>query len=99
MKVGYSLHDIRFEWDSNKAESNLRKHGIAFESACEVFFDPFLRMLEPEIHSGQIREAIVGMTMNWRLLYVIYTMSEDDIFRIISARPVTRHERQQYEEQ
>ena len=99
MKIEYSLHGIRFEWDSNKSETNLRKHGIAFENACEVFFDPFLRMMEPEIHNGQIREAIVGMTMNWRLLYVIYTMLKDDIFRIISTRPVTRHERQQYEEQ
>jgi uncharacterized DUF497 family protein len=99
MKIDYSLHGILFEWDSNKSETNLRKHSIAFENACEVFFDPFLRMLETEIHNGQIREAIVGMTMNWRLLYAIYTMLNDDIFRIISARPVTRHERQQYEEQ
>jgi uncharacterized DUF497 family protein len=99
MKIEYSLHGIRFDWDSNKSETNLRKHGIAFENACEVFFDPFLRMMGQEIHNGQMREAVVGMTVNCRLLYVIYTMLKDDIFRIISARPVTRHERQQYEEQ
>ena len=99
MKIKYSLHGIQFEWDRKKAETNLHKHHIDFENACEVFFDPFLRMMKPEIHNGQIREAIVGMTMNWRLLYVIYTMLKDDIFRIISARPVTRLERQQYEEQ
>ena len=99
LKIEYSLHGIRFDWDSNKTETNLRKHGIAFENACEVFFDPFLRMMEQEIHNGQMREAVVGMTVNWRLLYVIYTMLKEDIFRIISARPVTRHERQQYEEQ
>jgi uncharacterized DUF497 family protein len=99
MKVEYSLHGIRFEWDSNKYETNLRKHGISFENACEVFFDPFLWVMEPEIQSGQIRETIVGLTTNWKLLYVIYTTIKDDIFRIISARPATRHERQQYEEQ
>ena len=99
MRVGYSLHGILFEWDSNKSETNLRKHGITFENACEVFFDPFLRMMESEIHNGQIREAIVGMTINWRLLYVIYSMLKDDIFRIISARPATKHERKKYEEQ
>jgi uncharacterized DUF497 family protein len=99
MSVEYSLHGIRFEWDSNQSETNLRKHGIAFENACEVFFNPFLWMMESEIHNGQIREAIVGMTINWRLLYVIYSMLKDDIFRIISARPVTKHERKQYEEQ
>lgn len=99
MKIESSFHGIRFDWDSHKSETNLRKHGIAFENACEVFFDPFLRMMEQEIHNGQMRDAVVGLTVNWRLLYVIYTMLKDDIIRIISARPVTKHERQQYEEQ
>jgi uncharacterized protein len=31
-----------FEWDQEKARMNLRKHGVAFESACEVFLDPLL---------------------------------------------------------
>ena len=99
MKIDYSLQGIRFEWDSQKATTNLRKHGIAFEKACEVFFDPFLRMMNPENLNGQIREAIVGLTMNWNLLYVVYTMRKGDIFRIISARSVTKHERRSYEEQ
>ena len=55
--------------------------------------------MEPEFHNGEIREAIIGMTINWRLFYVVYTILKDDVFRIISARPVTKHERQQYEEQ
>jgi hypothetical protein len=42
MKVKYSLHNIAFEWDSQKAAANLRKHGTTFELACEVFFDPFV---------------------------------------------------------
>jgi hypothetical protein len=99
MEIEYSLHGILFEWDSNKFETNLQKHGIAFEDAREVFFDPFLRMMEPEIYNGQIRETIVGMTRNWRLIYVVYTILKGDIFRIISARPVTKHERKEYEDQ
>ena len=99
MKIEFSLHGIRFEWDSKKSDSNFHKHRIPFENACEVFFDPFLRMMEPEFHNGEIREAIIGMTINWRLFYVVYTILKDDVFRIISARPVTKHERQQYEEQ
>jgi uncharacterized DUF497 family protein len=99
MKIDYSLQRIRFEWDNQKAATNLRKHGIAFENACEVFFDPFLRMMNPENLNGQIREAIVGLTMNWNLLYVVYTMRKGDIFRIISARSVTKYERKSYEEQ
>ena len=74
MRIDYQLHGIRFEWESEKATTNLRKHGIAFETACEVFFDPFLRMLDPENFDGQIREAIIGLTMNWKLIYVVYTI-------------------------
>ena len=58
-----------------------------------------LKIMDPEIHNGQIREAIVGMTKNWRLLFVVYTMLEDDILRIVSARAVTKQERKKYEEQ
>jgi uncharacterized DUF497 family protein len=65
----------------------------------KYFFDPFLTIMDPEIHTDQIREAIVGMTNNWRLLYVVYTMLEDDIIRIISARAVTKQERKKYEQQ
>ena len=99
MRIDYELHGIQFEWESEKATTNLHKHGIAFETACEVFFDPFLRMIEPENLDGQIREAIIGLTMNWKLIYVAYTMRKGDIFRIISARSVTRYERRLYEEQ
>jgi uncharacterized DUF497 family protein len=97
MQIEYVLHGIQFEWDSKKSESNLQKHHIHFENACEVFFDPFLQMMEPEIKNGEIREVIIGMTMNWRLLLVVYTMLENDILRIISARPVSKYERKQYE--
>ena len=82
-----------------KSESNLQKHRIYFENACEVFFDPFLQMMEPEVKNGEIREVIMGMAMNWRLLLVVYTMLENDIIRIISARPATKRERKQYEDE
>ena len=46
MDVKISLHGITFEWDSNKAATNVRKHNVSFEMACEAFFDPFLRYLK-----------------------------------------------------
>jgi hypothetical protein len=97
MKVDYQLHGIHFEWESEKAAKNLSKHGIHSENACEAFFDPFLCMVEPESVDGQIREAIIGMTMNWKLVYVVFSMREGDIFRLISARLVTKNERRIYE--
>jgi uncharacterized DUF497 family protein len=40
MNVAYRLSDIDFVWDRKKATLNLRKHGIAFETACEIFSIP-----------------------------------------------------------
>ena len=95
---GYTLHGIEFEWDDDKASTNLRKHQISFEMACEVFHDPFVKMVDEEEVDDELREAVIGMTVDWRLLYVVYVFRED-VVRIISARTVTTVERKDYEEQ
>jgi uncharacterized DUF497 family protein len=98
MNVSYTLHDINFEWDRQKASANLRKHGISFERACEAFFDPFLRVESAGAVERESRECIIGLTLNWRLLYVVYVMRDDDVVRLISARPATEAERKLYED-
>jgi len=98
MKVKYSLHNIAFEWDSQKAAANLRKHGISFELACEAFFDPFVYYLDDETIDGELRETVIGLSSSWQLLYVVYVM-RDEIIRIVSARLVTNVERGTYENQ
>jgi uncharacterized protein len=96
-KVVYKRNDIRFVWDRGKAESNLRKHGVSFETACEIFFDPFVSLLRSEMIGGEEREAAIGMTESWSLLVVVYTFREEAI-RVISARPATSAERNRYED-
>jgi len=98
MDVSYTLHEIGFEWDSRKAAANFRKHKVSFETACEVFFDPFLRVVDAGIIEGEPREAVIAMTVGWRLLYVVY-VERDEVIRIISARPVGKAERDLYENQ
>lgn len=98
MDVKYLLHNIAFEWDSQKAVANLRKHRITFELACEVLFDPFVCYLDGETIDGELRETIIGLGTNGQLLYVVYVM-RDNIIRIISARLVTNTERVTYENQ
>ena len=98
MNVKYTLHNVAFEWDSQKAVTNLRKHGVSFELACESFFDPFLQRLDDEVIDEELRESIIGLSANWQMLYVIYVM-RDDIIRIVSARLVTNTERETYENQ
>lgn len=98
MNVTYAPHDVTFEWDSQKIAENLRKHNTSFETACEAFFDPFVLWLNEEVVEGEVRETIIGMTIDWRLLYVVYVM-RDSTVRLISARKVTNAERKRYEDQ
>ncbi|MBX3013295.1 MAG: BrnT family toxin [Caldilineaceae bacterium] len=96
MKVVYTIQGISFEWESNKAWTNRQKHKVAFETACEVFFDPFVQADEDDLVDGELRERVVGMTESWQLLYVVYTL-RGDVIRVISARLATGQERKLYE--
>ena len=98
MKVQYTLQDVPFEWDSQKAVTNFRKHKVKFELACEAFFDPFVCYLDEQIVGGEFRERLVGLTTTWLLLLVVYAI-RGDVIRIISARMATRSEREIYENQ
>ena len=98
MKITFTLNNVTFEWDSDKASLNLLKHHIPFELACEALFDPFALWWEEEVVRGELRESIIGMTETWKLLYVVYVMRKDRI-RLISAREVTHAERKRYEDQ
>ena len=98
MQINYTYQDISFQWDSQKASTNLKDHNVSFEEACEAFLDPFVQVISIHQRSGETREAILGMTTNWKLLYVAYTVKSDEIFRIISARKATGLERLNYEE-
>jgi len=96
MVIFYRLQGIEFEWDDNKAKANLAKHGVTFEEAAEVFFDPFYRQGDASIDQEQ-RDFIMGYSLSQRLLLVVHTQRSERT-RIISARPATRSERKLYEE-
>jgi len=85
---------ITFEWDSRKATSNLKKHGISFEEARSVFYDEFAVQFFDEEHSHiEERFLMLGMSTKARLLLVCHCEKEQgDIIRIISARKATRAE-------
>ena len=89
---------MKFEWDNQKAERNKIKHGIGFEEAETVFSDPLAVIFNDEWHSTtEEREIIIGLSNDDRLLLVCFTERTGGI-RLISAREVTKKERQDYEE-
>jgi uncharacterized DUF497 family protein len=90
---------FRFEWDEDKAEENLRKHGVSFLDATTAFLDEFVAVLPDEEHStGEERFILMGETPNGRLIVVVYTEREDSI-RIISAREAEPQEARDYRNQ
>ena len=96
----------RFEWDPDKAASNLRKHGVRFETAARVFADPFAITSPDRIEDRELRWRIVGMADAIRVLVVVHTIRETteageeiEVIRIISARKADRSERRSYEDE
>lgn len=89
---------MRFEWDLAKAASNVRKHGVTFEEASSIFYDPLATTGDDPDHSvAESRCVTFGMSSASRLLVVAHT-DQQEVIRIISARPATPAERRLYEE-
>jgi uncharacterized DUF497 family protein len=89
----------RIVWDERKDRTNRTKHGIGFDEASDVFFDPLALTVDDADHSLQeFRYISIGKTRSQRLVVVFFTENDREI-RIISARRPTRTERLSYEEE
>ena len=89
---------MAFEWDSNKAATNLAKHGVSFEEAKTVFDDPlYIDFYDLDHSDDEHRYIMIGMSEQNRLLLVAYT-ERGDVIRLISAREATKAERRAYEQ-
>ena len=90
---------MEFEWDENKAEANLSKHGVSFDEAKTVFDDPlYIDFYDPDHSDDEDRYIIIGESQRRRLLIVSYTERDHQTCLLISAREATRREREDYEE-
>ncbi len=88
-----------FEWDEEKARSNIIKHGVSFEVAVQVFQDPLQKSRQDRFENGEYRWQTIGMVNDCRIVLVAHVNQFDDnteIIRIISARKVTKQERKYY---
>ncbi len=89
---------LLFEWDEEKNDRNIKRHGVGFEEAKTAYNDPFLLTFPDEEHSDiEERYINLGISAKGRILVVIHTERNKNI-RIISSRKATRKERKYYEE-
>ena len=89
---------MNFVWDENKAEINLRKHGVSFQEASTVFDDyDALQIYDPDHSEEEDRFIMLGMSSALRILVVCHCYREnDEQIRIISARKATKNETATY---
>ena len=90
---------MRFEWDEDKRNQDLRKHRVDFRLAQAVFLDMYHATFPDRIVDGEERWRTIGQTPAGTLLTVVHTagwQAEDELTRFISARKATLHERRDY---
>lgn len=92
------MDDVRFEWDERKNRENQRKHGVSFDEARSVFFDPqAVEFYHDEHGKLEDRFLLLGVSAKLRILMVCHCLRQGgDVIRIISARKATRMERREY---
>jgi len=87
---------VRVQYDSSKADENVRAHGVSFEEAEGVLFDPLAVTFEDPDPIGERRFVSIGRANTGRVLVVTHA-ERDGAERLISARRATRKERKTYE--
>lgn len=92
------MSELSFEWDLQKAATNLQKHGVSFEDARTVFSDDQARLMDDPDHSeDEERFLLLGLSSSLRLLVVVHCYrAEGNVIRIISARKAVARESRFY---
>ena len=92
------MKELHFEWDSEKADANSRKHRVSFEEAASVFYDGLaVEFYDDDSSEWEDRFLLLGLSVNLQLLMVCHCYRVDEsIIRIISARKATKNEAQHY---
>ena len=89
------------EWDPKKARLNFKKHGISFEIASSVFFDPrAVTIFDDEHGKNEERWITMGIAKNGQLILLCHLFNEETkescTIRIYSARKATKSEAKIY---
>ena len=89
---------MKFEWDENKNEANIRKRGIDFNDIPEIFDGPIIINIDDRVDYNEERYIGIGVLRNI-IAVVVFVEKGEDIIRIISARKANKHERKNFEKE
>lgn len=89
---------MKFTWDEQKNRINLKKHGLSFADAWEVFESPMIVDLDERVDYGEDRWIGIGRIKSRIIVVIVYVEPDDEVIRVISLRKALSHERQLYEQ-
>ena len=89
---------MEIEWDTRKAQANLRLHGVSFAEAATVLTDDFALTREDTDSIGEQRWVSLGLSATGTPLVVVFTQREPDIYRLISAWKASKPQRKLYDQ-
>ncbi len=85
-----------FDWDDGNAGKNWERHRVADTECEQSFFNkPLVAMPDHEHSHAEDRILVLGKTDSGRKLFIVGTI-RGDFIRVISARNMTRREREVY---
>jgi uncharacterized DUF497 family protein len=87
--------ELQFEWDVEKAKSNIVKHGISFPNAAKIFANEILEYVDVREDYGELRFIALGR-VDFKIYRVVYTRRADKVIRIISAQKAGKYEQEIY---
>jgi hypothetical protein len=92
------MKEIRIVWDARKNTQNIKKHGVDFEEAKTVFYDPHaFQYYDPDHSEDEDRFLLLGLSARLNVLIVCHCFREkESVIRIISARKADKRERENY---
>ena len=85
---------MRYDWDEGKRRSNLRKHGIDFADAVDVFDGLTVTLEDTRFDYGETRFLTLGL-LRTHVVVIVHTETEE-VIRIISVRKATKNEEIHY---
>ncbi len=87
---------VKIDFDPKKAAGNLKKHGVSFDEASGCLLDPLALVRDDPDARGEARLLLLGLSHAGRLLTVCYTLRDEEVIRLISARKATKKEEKSY---
>ena len=92
---------MKFEWDNDKEQINIKKHGISFKEALQVFLDSNSIEIFDEAHSDENEERykVIGLLSSRLIIISLIYTERREVLRIISARKANKEEKEAYEKQ